>query len=100
MNKEYYRNKIFLGDLTLNDLWEMGLLEGLMEMNGNDRITAGKNHEEIEFCGPGTVISNFPASSKVKLNTAFAPKWSVDFNGQTLILSKSMDSYFQTKEKS
>lgn len=89
--RDYYKNKIFLGELNLGDLWDMGLLEGMMQLNDLERTTAGKRGEKIEFCGPKVTTLSFPASSKVKLNSSFQPRCAVDFEGNTLILSRGID---------
>lgn len=94
-----YRAKIFLGELTLGDLWEMGVLEGMMRMDDNERITAGSRGDSVEFCGPSGMANQYPALTKVKLNTSHLPKWAVDFEGRTLVLSRSMDPFLESKDE-
>jgi hypothetical protein len=96
---EAYRAKIFLGELTLGDLLEMGLLEGLMKMDDNERITAGSYGDSVEFCGPNAFPNRYPARTKVKLNTSHLPKWAVEFEGRTLVLSRDMDSFLENKDE-
>jgi hypothetical protein len=95
---EEYRIKIFLGELTLGDLWKMGLLEGMMTMGEEERITAGQRDETIEFCGPDGLRRQFSSSTKVKLNTSLLPVWAVDFNEKTLVLSRGIDPFLKDEK--
>lgn len=98
MNKAH-RAKIFLGELTLGDLWEMGMLEGMMSLGENQRITAGLSGDSIEFCGPNGIPNKYPSVAKVKINTSHLPNCAFDFEGLTLIVSRNMDSFLEEKHE-
>lgn len=96
---ETHRAKIFLGELTLGDLWEMGMLEGMMSLGENQRITAGQRGDSIEFCGPNCVPSQYPSNIKVKINTSYLPKCAFDLEGKSLVISRNMDSFLESKHE-
>lgn len=96
---EVYRAKVFLGELTLGDLWGMGLLEGMMILDEAERITAGLRGEMIEFCGPNGIARQYPSFTKVKLDTGHLPRWAVKFDGRTLVIARDMDSFLKEKNE-
>lgn len=93
MNEDFYRNKILLDGLTLGDLWEMGLLEGMMKFGDCNRTTAGLKSDFVEFhCADG-IIKMFNKSTPTRINTGFMPDWAVDFNNNTLVLARKPDRF-------
>lgn len=96
---ETHRAKMILGELTLGDLWEMGVLEGMMSLGDDQRITAGLRDGSIEFCGPNCIPNQYPLNTKVKINTVHLPKCAFDFEGRTLVIARSMDSLLESKDE-
>ena len=83
-----------LGELRLIDLWEESRLEGLMTLNGIERMTAGLSEERshVEFLSPKAERFSFLVTTVVKLNeltvTFSGPVQNGTGPGYTLILNR------------
>lgn len=83
------------GELRLLDLWEESKLEGLMSLNGIERMTAGLNEARslVEFLSPQGDRFTFDAATVIKLNALTVTFTSSAQNGMgpayTLILNRT-----------
>lgn len=86
------------GELRLVDLWEESKLEGLMTLNGIERITAGLNdaRSHVEFLSPKADRFTFVAATVIKFDgltaTFSGPVQNGKGPGYTLILNRRYDA--------
>jgi hypothetical protein len=62
------RARYVFGELRLIDLWQLSQLEGLMSLNGIERVTGGAVGDSVEFLGPDGTRFFFPATTIVSMS--------------------------------